>query len=83
MFSLKDMDEGINSQHLSHVFDRFFRAPNSRSTSGAGLGLAIAKEIVLAHGGTIDVISGNEVDKVGRFYSHDSANHGVHGIYRE
>lgn len=56
-FSLKDTGEGIASQHLSHVFDRFYQAPNSRSKSGAGLGLAIAKEIVVAHGGTIDVTS--------------------------
>ncbi len=56
-FSVKDTGEGIPSEHLSRVFDRFFQAPGSRSRSGVGLGLAIAKEVVVAHGGTIDVTS--------------------------
>jgi len=39
------------------VFDRFFRADPSRARGGAGLGLAICREIVLAHGGQIQVTS--------------------------
>jgi signal transduction histidine kinase len=39
------------------VFDRFFRADPSRAHGGAGLGLAICREIVLAHGGHIQVTS--------------------------
>jgi signal transduction histidine kinase len=55
-FTVCDSGEGIPPQYLSRVFDRFFRVPGGRTT-GAGLGLAIAREVVVAHGGTIDVTS--------------------------
>lgn len=59
---VKDTGEGIPSEDLDHVFDRFFRGEESRSRdeshpSGAGLGLAIAKGLVEAHGGRIWVES--------------------------
>jgi two-component system sensor histidine kinase BaeS len=49
-FRVTDTGEGIESDELAHVFDRFARSPESR---GSGLGLAIAKSLVQAHGGTI------------------------------
>ena len=55
-FSVIDRGSGIPPQYQAQLFDRFFRVPGSEVT-GAGLGLAIAKEIVLAQGGTIGVNS--------------------------
>ena len=52
---VKDSGAGIPSEHLPHIFEKFYQADNQRSASskGSGLGLAIAKSIVEAHGGTI------------------------------
>jgi signal transduction histidine kinase len=55
-FSVTDHGPGILPQYQSRLFNRFFRVPGSEVT-GAGLGLAIAKEIVVAQGGTIGVSS--------------------------
>lgn len=56
-FAVSDTGSGIPCQHLGRVFERFFRVPGQRGQSGAGLGLAIAKDIVEAHGGHIRVES--------------------------
>ena len=55
-FQVKDTGPGIPTEHQPRIFERFFRVPN-QSIAGAGLGLAIAKEIVHAHGGRIAVES--------------------------
>jgi len=59
--TVSDTGEGIRSQDIPHIFERFYRGDASRSrnrgTSGAGLGLAIARGIVQAHGGDIQVES--------------------------
>jgi signal transduction histidine kinase len=54
-----DTGEGISAEDKAHVFERFFRGEKSRNrtTGGAGLGLAIAKGIIEAHGGQIGVES--------------------------
>ena len=55
---IKDNGIGIAKEDVSHVFDRFWRSDKSRSkTSGYGLGLAIAKEIVEFHKGSIEITS--------------------------
>ena len=50
---------GIAPEDLPHVFDRFYRADHSRSprTGGSGIGLAIVRELVQAHGGAVTVSS--------------------------
>ncbi len=55
-FEIADTGPGIPTAHLPHLFDRFWQARETRR-GGAGLGLAIAKGIVEAHGGTIGVES--------------------------
>lgn len=52
--SVRDQGPGIPADQRPHVFDRFWRAEGNR-TSGAGLGLAIAKKIVDQHGGAIEL----------------------------
>ncbi|RMH31603.1 MAG: ATP-binding protein [Nitrospirae bacterium] len=56
---IEDTGSGIPAEHLPYVFDRFYRvdASRDRNSGCAGLGLAIAKDIVDAHGGTISVDS--------------------------
>jgi len=59
--------ETIASEHLSRLFERFYRVDASRSNSGAnhGLGLAIVKAIALMHGGDVFVRSGAGVNTFG------------------
>jgi signal transduction histidine kinase len=55
-FTIRDSGPGIAASHVPHIFDRFWQG-HARSREGAGLGLAIAKGIVDAHGGTLAVVS--------------------------
>lgn len=55
--TVTDTGDGIVPEHREHVFERFYRAEEARSTPGTGLGLAICAEIVRAHHGRIDVTS--------------------------
>jgi signal transduction histidine kinase len=52
--TVRDSGRGISAETLPHVFDRFYKSEESR---GAGLGLAIAKSLVVAHGGEIEAKS--------------------------
>ena len=64
-FIIEDTGSGIPEEYLPHIFEKFFRVPEQEHRSDTGLGLAIAREIVEAHGGHIDVAS--QVGKGARF----------------
>ncbi len=55
LLRVEDTGEGIPSEHLARIFERFYRVDRTRAraTGGAGLGLAIAHALVVAHGGRI------------------------------
>lgn len=58
-YAVVDTGDGIEPQHLGHVFDRFYRADTARDRDrgGSGIGLSIAKALVEAHGGSVSVTS--------------------------
>ena len=53
---IQDNGKGIAKEHLPHIFERFYKAGNA-STNSVGIGLAMAKQIISLHGGTIEVES--------------------------
>ncbi len=57
IFSVSDTGRGIPPQYLQKILEQFFRVPGQHEDSGVGLGLSIVQEIVIAHGGTVNVES--------------------------
>ncbi len=60
--AVHDIGERIDEHSLPHIFERFFRADPSRArgSGGAGIGLAIVKELVGAHGGDVGAESNQD-----------------------
>jgi signal transduction histidine kinase len=56
-FVVADSGPGIPPEHIGRIFDRFYRVTGPNRPGGAGLGLAIAREIIQLHGGRIEVDS--------------------------
>ncbi len=55
--TVKDNGSGIHPEDLHHIFKRFYRSRFSKDTQGIGLGLPLAKTIIEAHDGTVEVDS--------------------------
>jgi signal transduction histidine kinase len=71
--TISDTGVGIHAEAQPHIFDRFYRAGSARSraeeygarlTSGAGLGLSIARWIAEAHDGTLELLHSSEAGSV-------------------
>ena len=56
-FSVRDYGKGIEKEHQSRIFDRYFKVPGAHEKTGTGLGLAISKDFIEAQGGHIWVES--------------------------
>jgi len=76
---VRDTGMGIAAEHLPYVFERFYRADKSRTrlTGGAGLGLAIVRQLVESHGGEVNIASqvGAGTTVTFTIPSNDSGNH--------
>ena len=67
VFTVADDGDGIPAEHLPHIFERHWSGAEPSTLKGRhGLGLAIAREIAVRHGGTLDVVS--EVGKGTTFH---------------
>lgn len=81
---IRDTGPGIEEEHLPYLFDRFYRTDGARARhqGGMGLGLAIAKEFIVSHGGTIQAQSqqGQGATFTVRLPYHDHDSEQSHGI---
>jgi len=55
--TITDNGKGIAAVDLEHIFERYYRGTNTEKTTGTGLGTAIARDIIEAHGGTVTITS--------------------------
>jgi len=57
LIAIEDHGIGMKSEQLKHVYDRFYRVDQTGIVPGTGLGMAIVREIITHHGGTIEIES--------------------------
>lgn len=57
LFSVRDTGIGIAPEHLTHIFERFYRVETTHKTEGTGIGLSLSKELAVIHHGTIHLES--------------------------
>jgi two-component system, sensor histidine kinase and response regulator len=57
LVSIKDSGVGIAPEDIPHIFEGFYRGQSGKATAGHGIGLAVSRQIVDAHGGSINVES--------------------------
>ena len=57
VIKIEDHGIGISDEELPYIFDKFYKSKLRQNAKGSGLGLSIAKQIALRHGGNIDVCS--------------------------
>jgi len=69
-----DTGRGIDPQHLSQIFDRFYSAPDHSDRDRTGLGLAIVKRIMDLHGQSVRILS--EQGLARRLSSREAGRHG-------
>ncbi len=55
MLTLDDEGPGIKEEDRPHVFERFWRAEESRTMPGSGLGLSIVAQVAERHAGTVEI----------------------------
>lgn len=55
--AVSDNGPGIDANDMPHIFEKYFRGRSSKFTPGTGLGLALAKQVIESHGGTLEVTS--------------------------
>jgi two-component system sensor histidine kinase MprB len=58
--SVRDHGRGFAVEDIPHVFDRFYRASDARSTAGSGLGLAIVRQAAESHGGAVEALNATD-----------------------
>ncbi|GEK90739.1 sensor histidine kinase [Alkalibacterium kapii] len=57
LIDIKDDGRGMSDEELDKLFNRYYRGTNTKDYKGSGLGMSIAKEVIEAHGGEIEVVS--------------------------
>ncbi|MGO1760264.1 MAG: sensor histidine kinase, partial [Mammaliicoccus vitulinus] len=57
LIDIKDDGRGMSDEELDKLFNRYYRGTNTKDYKGSGLGMSIAKEVIEAHDGEIEVIS--------------------------